>query len=122
MVSRACCRADVNSDFSANVDESIPYVLSSDLSSESFIDEMSGKSGMVQRLYGGVGDFLFSASSCYDTKIFEQSMSRDDCKNDTSLSAKTRTNSYLDTRPSASSKSFKNNGDQPWRPNAAVAL
>ncbi len=47
MVLRAFCRADVNSDFSANVDESIPYDLSSDLSSESFMDEMFGRLDMV---------------------------------------------------------------------------
>ncbi len=47
MVLRAFCRADVNSDFSANVDESIPYDLSSVLSSESFIDEMSGRLDMM---------------------------------------------------------------------------
>jgi len=55
MVLRAFCRAVVNSDFSANVDESIPYDLSSDLSSESFMDEMSGRSGMMQLVIGGVG-------------------------------------------------------------------
>ena len=55
MVLRAFCRAAVNSDFSANVDESIPYDLSSDLSSESFMDEMSGRSGMMQLVIGGVG-------------------------------------------------------------------
>jgi len=50
MVLRAFCRADVNSDFSANVDESIPYDLSSDFSSESFMDEISGRSDMMKRL------------------------------------------------------------------------
>ncbi len=46
MVVRAFCRAAVNSDFSANVELSTPYRLSSDLSSESFIDEISGRSVM----------------------------------------------------------------------------
>lgn len=41
-VSRAFWRADVNSDFSRRCDESMPYRESSDLISESFIDEMSG--------------------------------------------------------------------------------
>lgn len=49
MVLRALSRAVVNSLFSANVDESIPYDLSSALSSDSFIDEMSGRSDMVAR-------------------------------------------------------------------------
>ena len=47
MVWRAFCRAAVNSDFSANVELSTPYRLSSDLSSESFIDEISGRSVMI---------------------------------------------------------------------------
>ena len=47
IVVRAFCRAAVNSDFSANVELSTPYRLSSDLSSESFIDEISGKSVMI---------------------------------------------------------------------------
>jgi hypothetical protein len=47
MVLRAFCRADVNSDFSVKVATSTPYKLSSDLSSESDMDEISGRSDMI---------------------------------------------------------------------------
>ena len=64
MVWRAFCSAAVNSDFSANVELSTPYRLSSDLSSESFIDEISGRSamiycnGMLLTYVFGCGDLL----------------------------------------------------------------
>ena len=58
MVERAFCRAAVNSDFSANVELSTPYRLSSDLSSESFIDEISGRSVMICCADNRIGAFV----------------------------------------------------------------
>lgn len=94
MCLRAFCRADVNSDFSANVDESIPYDFSSDLSSESFIDEMSGRLDMVESvlipLLAETNVILLQPQDIYE--------SDDKCKNDEGINVKSAiscSNSYV---------------------------
>mmetsp|Transcript_1151 Transcript_1151/g.2022 ORF Transcript_1151/g.2022 Transcript_1151/m.2022 type:complete len:213 (-) Transcript_1151:6-644(-) len=47
-VSLAFLSEDVNSDFSQKLEESMPYKESSFFSSESFIEEISGRSGMME--------------------------------------------------------------------------